>query len=104
MGDDSILNASIRISCVELNIANRVMDIVINNKLLAGSVNEVKINGKEEVVLSDQQLADVYGCCESTSLSADECPDGKLGVFWRTLQVICHLHKIFRSHKMAIIN
>ena len=50
MGDDSILNASIRISCVELNIANRVMDIVINNKLLAGSVNEVKI--KEAIIIN----------------------------------------------------
>lgn len=42
------------------------------------------INGKEEVVLSDQQLADVYGCCESTSLSADECPDGKWWVCFIT--------------------
>lgn len=42
------------------------------------------INGKEEVVLSDQHLADVYGCCESTSLSADECPDGKWWVCFIT--------------------
>ena len=43
-GADSILNASITISCVELNMAKDVIDIVINIKLSAGSVNEVKIN------------------------------------------------------------
>ena len=43
-GADSILNASIKISCVELNIAKDVIDIVINIKFSAGSVIEVKIN------------------------------------------------------------
>ena len=46
MGDDSILNASIRISCVELKKAKRVMNNAVKKIFLCGSVKETSINAK----------------------------------------------------------
>ncbi|KAL7537655.1 hypothetical protein ACHAXR_007980, partial [Thalassiosira sp. AJA248-18] len=34
------------------------------------------INGVAQDAPSDMKLSDVYGCCASTALSADECPEG----------------------------
>ena len=35
------------------------------------------INGQvQDALPSDMKLSDVFGCCSSTSLSADECPEG----------------------------